>query len=176
MKKIPKEKTLSKEQIKRRISILRFIMNTSGVAGSNPKKMNVIGKEMFLTTESGKVRVLAYNMDNSEKLPLFINMHGSGFTMGNAEMDDHLMMNVAENAKVKILNVDYSLSPDVMFPVAINECYAVAKYAKEHSEEFGIDGTKIAVGGHSAGGNFSTAICLMDAERKELDIKCLILD
>lgn len=170
------EKVLTKEQIKRRLGILGFVMNTLGVSGSDPKKMNIVGKEMFLPTEVGKVRVLAYNMDNPEKLPLFVNMHGSGFTMGNAEMDDPLMMNVAENAKVKILNVDYSLSPGVMFPVALNECYSVIKYAKEHGDELGIDGARVAVGGHSAGGNFSASICLLDAERKQLGIKCLILD
>ena len=63
-----------------------------------------------------------------------------------------------------------------MFPVALNECYGVAKYAKEHSDELGIDSTKIAVGGHGAGGNLSAATCLSNAEKKELDIKCLVLD
>ena len=140
------------------------------------KFRKTIGKEMFLNTEVGKVRVLAYNMDNPQELPLFVNIHGGGFVIGNAELDDPYLTNVAENANVKILNIDYSLSPDVMFPVALNECYAVVKYAKEHSEELGIDGAKIAVGGHSAGGNLSAAICLLDAARKELGLKCVILD
>jgi acetyl esterase len=77
---------------------------------------------------------------------------------------------------VKILSIDYSLAPEAMFPVALNECYAVIKYAKQHAIELDIDPEHMGVGGHSAGGNFSAAICLLDAERRELGLKCLILD
>ncbi|MGM9928861.1 MAG: alpha/beta hydrolase [Lachnospiraceae bacterium] len=134
------------------------------------------GTEMFLETEKGIVRVLTYNMDDKQALPLFINIHGSGFVFGNAEMDDPFMLRLAKNAGVKIISIDYSLAPEHPFPTAIEECYAVALYAKQHPEEFGIDANKIAVGGHSAGGNFSAAIQLMDAERQMLGLKCLILD
>ena len=149
------------------------------------KKMNgkffsrrsvIVGKELFLNTEEGKVRVLAYNLDNDSKLPLFVNIHGGGFILGSPEMDDPFMMNVAQNANVKILSIDYSLAPEAPFPKAINECYAVVKYAQNNPEEFGIDPQKIAVGGHSAGGNFSAAVGLKNAQTGELNIKGLILD
>jgi acetyl esterase len=134
------------------------------------------GKELFLNTDEGKIRVLAYYLKKSEPLPLFVNLHGGGFILGSPEMDDPYMMNVALKANVKILNVDYSLAPQAMFPKAMNECYAVIKYAEKHSEEFGIDPKNIAIGGHSAGGNLSAAICLKNIETKELNIKCVILD
>lgn len=139
-------------------------------------KKQYLGKELFLNTDEGEVRVLAYNIDTPDKLPLFVNIHGGGFILGNAEMDDPFMMNIVLKASVKILSIDYSLAPEFPFPKAINECYAVIKYAKENWKEFGIDPDNIAVGGHSAGGNFSTAICLLDNDRKLLNIKSLILD
>ena len=49
------------------------------------------------------------------------------------------------------------------------------QYAKEHPDELGIDPDNIAVGGHSAGGNLSAAICLIN-HSNELGLKCLILD
>ena len=52
----------------------------------------------------------------------------------------------------------------------------MVKYAKEHAAELGIDPQSIALGGHSAGGNLSAAVCLLDAERKQLGLKALILD
>ncbi|OFW55799.1 MAG: hypothetical protein A2133_02970 [Actinobacteria bacterium RBG_16_64_13] len=134
------------------------------------------GKELFLDTQAGKVRALAYNLENPERLPLFVNIHGGGFTMGHAEMDDPFMPEVAEKAGVRILSIDYSLAPEKPFPTALEESYAVVKYAKEHPEEFRIDPTRMAVGGHSAGGNLSAGICLLDAERKELGLKTLLLD
>jgi acetyl esterase len=131
---------------------------------------------MFLDTQAGRVRVLAYGFDDPGTLPLFVNMHGSGFTIGHAEMDDRFMPDLARRAHVKILSVDYSLAPEAMFPVALEECYGVVKYAKEHAAELAIDPDNIAIGGHSAGGNFSAAVCLLDHERKELGLKALILD
>lgn len=174
MRNIPKEKVWTREELQRRVNFFRILMTIAKFSTRNPKK--IVGKELFLDTNVGKVRVLAYNMEKSEKLPLFINIHGGGFVIGHAEMDDPYLMNVANKANVKILNIDYSLSPDAVFPKALNECYGVIKYAKEHAGEFGIDPDNIALGGHSAGGNFSAAICLKDAEAKALGIKCLILD
>ena len=169
-----KEKAYSHEQLLRKAKRMRALMSIAPSMRVNPKKR--VGIELFLATGEGKIRVLAYNMANSERLPLFINIHGSGFTIGSAEMDDPHMLNIAEKAGVKILSVDYSLAPEYPFPKALNECYAVLKYAKEHPDELGIDPERIAVGGQSAGGNFTAAICLMECERNQLGLKCAILD
>lgn len=174
MGKIPAEKTLTKAQLQRRVNLFRLLISmNSKITGKNK---NLAGQEMFINTGNGKVRVLAYNLSNPDKLPLFVNIHGGGFTIGNPEMDDPYMMNIAQNANVKILSIDYSLAPDEVFPQALNECYAVVKYAKEHAGELGIDPDHIAVGGHSAGANLSAGICLLDADKQALGIKCLILD
>jgi acetyl esterase len=122
------------------------------------------------------VRTLGYRLDEPERLPLFVNMHGGGFILGNPEMDDPFMPRVAAEAGVKILNVDYALAPQEPFPKAVDEVYAVIKYAQQHADELGIDPERIAIGGHSAGGNLSAAVCLMNAERGELNLKCAILD
>jgi acetyl esterase len=157
-----------------KVGLYRFLIPLAQKAVRKPKKPH--GKALILRTDVGPVRVLGYNLDKSETLPLFVNMHGGGFTLGHAEMDDPFMPEVAEMAGVKILSVDYSLAPQQPFPKALNECYGVVKYAKEHSEELGIDPSNIAVGGHSAGGNLAAGICLLDAERNELGLKALILD
>jgi len=173
MRRVPPEKNYTREQLVSKVRFVRRLANLGTGVFLGKKRM---GQELYLETTAGRVRVLAYGLERPEKLPLFVNMHGGGFVLGNAEMDDPHLMNVAHKANVKILNVDYSLAPEAPFPKALEECYAVVKYAKEHAGELGIDPERIAVGGHSAGGNLSAAICLLDAERKELGIKCLILD
>ena len=154
--------------------LYRFLIPVAQKAVRKPKRPR--GKELFLATDAGRVRVLGYNLDTPETLPLFVDMHGGGFILGHAEMDDPFMPKVAEAARVKILSIDYSLAPQHPFPRALDECHAVVKYARQHPEEFGIDPDNIAVGGHSAGGNLSAGICLLDAERRELGLKALILD
>ncbi|MDR0503537.1 MAG: alpha/beta hydrolase [Treponema sp.] len=171
---IPKEKNYTREELLKKTHKIKSMEKRS--SQSRMQKSALAGKELFLDTGEGKIRVLAYNLEKQEKLPLFVNIHGGGFILGNPEMDDPYMMNIAINANVKILNVDYSLSPQAPFPQALNECYAAVKYAQNNFEMFGIDPQKIAVGGHSAGGNLSAAIALKNNETKELNIKCIILD
>jgi len=171
----PKEKVWTDKQLRRKAKSVRFLMSLLSRSALKKKK-RLAGAERFLTTDEGIVRVLTYNMDNREWLPLYVNMHGGGFVLGNAEIDDPFMPAIAGGANVKIISIDYSLAPEAPFPKALNECYAVVKYAKEHADEFGIDPERIAVGGQSAGGNLSAGICLLDNDKKELDVKCLILD
>jgi acetyl esterase len=174
MHKIPKEKYYTRDELLKKTKNIKWLEGIHEKAIQRINKSS--GKELFLNTDEGKIRVLAYNLENPQILPLFINIHGGGFILGHPEMDDPYMMNIVTNANVKILSIDYSLSPMAMFPQALNECYAVVKYAQNHPEEFGIDSQKIAVGGHSAGGNLSAAVYLKNTQTKELNIKSLILD
>jgi acetyl esterase len=134
------------------------------------------GEERFLETETGRVRVLCYGLEDTRVLPLFVNIHGGGFVIGHPEMDDPYMPRIVAEADVKIISVDYSLAPQYSFPTPLEQCYATIKYAQDNADEFGIDPERVAVGGHSAGGNFTAAVCLLDAERRELNLKAAILD
>ena len=174
MSRIPKEKVYTREQLQRKVNRLRRWMPIFARGFGSVK--NPDGKRMTLNTEVGPVKVLAYNLEDERTMPLFVNIHGSGFTLGDATMDDPFMKNIAKNANVKILSIDYSLSPEVQFPAAVNECYSVIKYAKDHPGEFGIDPVRIAVGGHSAGGNLTASICVRESEKNTLAVKCVFLD
>lgn len=175
MSRIPVEKPLSRNRLQRKVNLYRRLGRTFGrrALGLSGRKA---GKEIFLETQRGPIRVLAYNLELPERLPLFINLHGGGFVMCGPEMDDRFLGRVAQEAKVKILSVDYSLAPEAPFPRALEECYEVARHARDHAEDLGIDPERIAIGGHSAGGNLSAAVCLLDAERNQLALKALILD
>lgn len=175
MPRVPRERQLTREQIRRRVNVYRFFINIFGREMMGIGKQP-FGRELFLETEAGRVRVLAYGLDVAETLPLFVNIHGGGFVMGGPEMEDRFMPGIARGAGVKILSVDYSLAPEAPFPAALEECYALVAYAKRHAADLGIDPDNVAIGGQSAGGNLSAAICLMDAEGHELGLKALVLD
>ena len=174
MKKIPEEVEYTREQLQKKINTTRKLMFFLSKASRMPKV--VYGEEMYLQTPEGRIRILAYNMDKQEKLPLYINIHGGGFTAATAESDDKYMKDIAGKIDIKIFNVDYSLAPENPFPKALNECYEVAKFAIEHAGELRIDPDKIAIGGHSAGGNLGAAVCIKDADEHVLNIKSLIID
>ena len=174
MKKIPEEVEFTREQLQKKINTTRRLMFFLSKASRMPPVVH--GKEMFFYTSEGRIRILAYNMDKQERLPLFINVHGGGFTAASAESDDKFMKEIADKTDIKIFNVDYSLAPEHPFPKALDECYEVARFAKENADELRIDPDRIAIGGHSAGGNLSAAVCIKDAQKQELGLKGLIID
>lgn len=174
MNKIPEKKHYTQDQLHKKVKLFKWLAARSTKA--NGKNLKTIGKEFLLETSEGTIRVLGYNFDKEDVMPLFVNIHGGGFILGDAEMDDPYMPNLAIEANVKILNISYSLAPENPFPKALEESYAVVKYAQDHADELAIDPHSIAVGGHSAGGNLSAAICIKNARSKALNIKGLILD
>lgn len=165
---------MDKDKIQKRVNFIRRIMKI--VANQMVDMENAIGKDTWFDTEKGKVRALTYGFENESVTPLLVNIHGSGFTLGSAAMDDPFMMQFVEKCNVKVINIDYTLAPDEMFPVALEQCYAVIKYAKENAEGLQIDPERIMIMGHSAGGNFCAAIGLMENAKNELGLKGIILD
>ena len=61
--------------------------------------------------------------------------------------------------------VDYTLSPEARFPIALNELVAVAEWSGTEASTLGIDANRIAIGGDSVGANLSLATCLVLRER-----------
>lgn len=67
---------------------------------------------------------------------------------------------MADEVKCVVLSIDYSLSPEAKFPVALEECYSVVSYvsSSETAAKLSVDPKRVVVGGDSAGGNLATAI------------------
>lgn len=169
-----RERQPSEKQIRRRVNLIRAVMKLA--AGQMTDMEHAVGTDTWYHTEKGRVRALSYGFDNKAVTPLLINIHGSGFTMGSAAMDDPFMMQFVDKCGVKVISIDYTLAPDERFPFALEQCRAVIGYAKDHAEELNIDPRRIMIMGHSAGGNFCAAIGLMENEKNELGLKGIILD
>lgn len=100
------------------------------------------------------------------KLPVLVYLHGAGWVFGNNHTHDRLIRELAAGTGAAVVFPNYSLSPEARYPVAIEENYAVAKWVAEHGAEKNLDGTRLAVGGDSVGGNMAAALTLMAKERK----------
>ena len=154
----------------------KFMKLTSPESMKEVDDPSVVGKLVTWQTTKGPVQQLLYGFDTDEVRPLVVNIHGSGFTLGSAAMDDAFMNQFVEECGCKVVSIDYALAPESMFPVALEQCYATVLYAQQHADELKIDPNRIALMGHSAGGNFCAGIGILNGRRKELDIKGLVLD
>ena len=96
----------------------------------------------------------------AEPLPALLYIHGGGWTMFSIDTHDRLMREYAARAGIAAVGIDYSLSPEAKYPVALDEVVASFIALREDAVAHGIDPDAIAIGGDSAGANLSVATCL----------------
>ena len=72
-------------------------------------------------------------------------------------------------ADAAVVFIDYALAPEARYPVQIEQCYAVARWVTEQGESHGLDPSRIAVAGDSAGGNMATVLCIMAKQRRDVN-------
>ena len=89
-------------------------------------------------------------------LPVLLYLHGGGFTIGSIDTHDTLCRMLAQLSGAAVLTLDYRLGPEHRFPTAVNDAWdALAWLAGEGTRALGLDATRIAVGGDSAGGTLA---------------------
>jgi len=79
------------------------------------------------------------------------------------------MREYAARAGVVVVGVDYALSPEVRFPVALNQTVSVVRWLSAHAHDLNVVPKRVAIGGDSAGANLSlaTALTLRDGAAGE---------
>jgi acetyl esterase len=124
------------------------------------------GPTMAAVTEShvpcraGSVRVRRYDPGPAGKKPALIYLHGGGWTIFSLETHDRLMREYAGRTGAVVIGVDYALSPEAKYPVALEQVYTVVRHVSSLEDSHDIDTGRIAIGGDSAGGNLAMATCL----------------
>jgi acetyl esterase len=134
------------------------------------------GTTRMVDTKHGKIRVLEYGLENKIVSPLFVDLHGGGFIFMHADMDESMNLYFLKKTGVKIISIDYPKAPENSYPIAPEAVYEVVEYYVAHAEEFGIDITKIGIGGHSAGANLATVTCMRAKEKGNLSFCFQVLD
>lgn len=84
-------------------------------------------------------------------LPVFVYLHGGGFTIGDQFANDRQMRELAEAWGGIVISADYLHVPEHVFPSAVEELTALLRWLHDEGGSWGIDGTGIGVGGTSAG-------------------------
>ncbi|MBQ8613172.1 MAG: alpha/beta hydrolase [Ruminiclostridium sp.] len=111
------------------------------------------------------------NVKPKEKTPGILWIHGGGYVTGMAGM---IYMSRAIHLVKKygavVVTPEYRLSKEAPYPAALEDCYAALKYLKEHTEELNVNGSQLMVGGESAGGGLTAALCMYARDKGEINI------
>lgn len=111
-------------------------------------------------TDDGMVRVRLYHPASAPKLPAYIHLHGGGFALGDLDTHDRFLRQVAVESGVVVCGVDYALSPEARFPVQLEQVLRVVGWLAGFGQEIGVDTTRLALGGDSAGANLALSAML----------------
>ena len=122
------------------------------------------------------VRVLMFRPKSAQGLlPAYLHLHGGGFVLGKPEMYAEFCELFARDANCLVVSVDYRLAPETRFPGAIEDCHAALLWLHEQADALGVDRTRIAVGGESAGATLAAALALMARDRGSVPLVLQLL-
>lgn len=120
-------------------------------------------RDLAAAGPAGKIPLRLYRgegTDKSRPQPALIYYHGGGWVLGNLESHDGVCREIANVAQCAVISVDYRLAPEAKFPAAADDAIAAAQWIHDNAADLGLDRTRLAVGGDSAGGNLSAVVAL----------------
>lgn len=161
--------------------VLRFRLEARLHAGTLRRALPYLPLGTFerVQTPSGApVRELMVYRPTGVPAPrgLYVNLHGGGFVLGDWQGDDPYCRYLAETAGCVVVNLDYLLAPEHPFPAAVHQTYDLLAWLAADAHLIGADGSRLVVGGHSAGGNLAAAASLLAARRGSPLLRGLVVD
>jgi acetyl esterase len=113
----------------------------------------------------GPLLVRQYAASTEPEQPALVYFHGGGMVVGSVEYCDTLCRQLCAESGVSIFNVDYRLAPEHKYPVATDEAYFATEWVTGHSGRLGVDATRLAIGGDSAGGSLAAGVTLQARDK-----------
>ncbi len=119
------------------------------------------------TADGSEFRAKVYEpSDRSDgALPVVLYLHGGGYMAGTLESGDLYCARLVRDVHCIVVSPDYRLAPEHRYPAGVDDCYTALEWIAAPGNDLRADATRIAVGGASAGGGLTLAVCLMARDR-----------
>jgi acetyl esterase len=115
---------------------------------------------LSLPGPGGSIACRFYRPALAHSLPALVYFHGGGWVVGSLDTHDRIMRLLAEKSGALVLGIDYRLAPEHKFPAPHEDALTALRHVIRHGRDWGIDTSRLAVGGDSAGANLALAACL----------------
>jgi acetyl esterase len=119
-------------------------------------------EEVVIPLEDRTLAARLFVPEGAEAVPpLVLFYHGGGWVIGDLDSHDGTCRALARASKAAVLSVAYRLAPEHRYPAAPLDCFDALKWASANGASLGVDGSRLAVAGDSAGGNLAAAVAIM---------------
>jgi acetyl esterase/lipase len=135
----------------------------SSVTADLPPNENVITEDRVVPGPDGApdVPVRIYRPAGSTgDLPGIFFIHGGGMVIGSIDGEDLVASRICEQVGAVVVSTGYRKAPEHVYPAQLNDCYAALTWTAKNAAELGIDASRLAVYGGSAGGNLTIAVAM----------------
>lgn len=108
-------------------------------------------------------------------LPAAMFFHGGGWVLGGLDSHDTLCRELASQAGVVLVAVDYRLAPEHPYPAGLEDCMAATRWVAVHAAGLGADGSRLAVVGDSSGASLAAGVALLARDAGDLAVALQVL-
>lgn len=124
--------------------------------------------DIHLDGPAGPIPVRVYWPDSDARPgphPVTMFFHGGGFALGDLDTHDVTCRQHAASAQTVVVSVDYRLAPEHPYLAAVEDVWSATCWVAEHAEQFGAEGSRLAVAGDSAGGTLAAVVAQRSRDR-----------
>ena len=118
-------------------------------------------RELSIPGPAGLLRARLYRYAaGNGPLPGVVYFHGGGWIYGDLDTHDTVCRGIADQGCCAVVSVEYRLAPEHKFPSSVEDSVAATRWVAAHAAALGIDASRLAVAGDSAGGNLAAVVAL----------------
>lgn len=164
-----REDPMSKSPYHPELALARFLPNVS----SGPRMVKLIRKakprgidpdpdvtvQEIVISPTVSIRLFRPAV-TAGPVPAMLWMHGGGHLFGTPEQDDRSSIAFVRELGIAVAAARYRLGSDAPAPASVEDCYAALQTLATRGADWGIDQTRLAIGGASAGGGVAAGLAL----------------
>ncbi len=154
------------------VAAARQLLNTP--PGIPPRTPVHSAQAATIHSDDHDIAVRVYRPSSAQDLPALVYLHGGGWVLGGLDGADELCRTLSVSAACVVISVDYRLAPEHPFPAGLDDSITAFDWTARSAPDLGIDRSRIAIGGDSAGANLAIAVC-MEALRTGSPLPCFQL-
>jgi acetyl esterase len=147
-------------------------------ASGGPRPDTVSATDHMIMRDGQRLALRLYRPKSASPkalLPTVLWAHGGGWVVGSIDTHDGTCGQLAAQADIAVLSVDYRLAPEHAFPAAFDDMVTALDWASHEGDAIGIDPHLLALGGDSAGGNVAAAAALWARDRAMNNVRFQLL-